>query len=122
MTLEVFQVIGNKLGELQEGDINFKTTMTIARIIVNLDLKEGRLLNTILNFSGQNYSQKFDFKDSPFCCWGCHLHGHPIQDCPLGVTHNNISISQWEGKHNSSCFQDKNHKVPNQEESKESLA
>eukprot|EP01018_Ginkgo_biloba_P022058 Gb_03022 [translate_table: standard] len=80
-----FKEIGNALGSFVEEDMLFQHTgsMTIARIFVSLDLREGLAKNMVLQKGTHSFVQTLDYVGVPFRCNRCHIYGHLVAECSL---------------------------------------
>jgi hypothetical protein len=64
----------------------------VARILVNLNIREGLGKEFDLSWGGYTYNQKLDYKNIPFRCRRCHQYGHLIKSCKLPVRTRGYSI------------------------------
>jgi hypothetical protein len=80
-----FSAIGNKLGEFIEADLSFEDTglMSVARILVKLDLVLGLLKDLTIETASGSFIQPLDYEGIPFRCHRCHIYGHGVADCKL---------------------------------------
>jgi hypothetical protein len=80
-----FAAIGNMLGSFIEADMSFKESchMSVARILVQLDLRPGLLQELINESSSGSFVQTLDYEGIPFRCHRCHVYGHGVADCTL---------------------------------------
>jgi len=84
-TLDYFKSIGNFLGEFLEADLSFEETKQrkVARIIVNLNVKEGLGEEIDLRWGSFIHSIILDYENVPFRCCCCHQCGHLVMNCHL---------------------------------------
>jgi hypothetical protein len=80
-----FAAIGNLLGSFLEADMSFEETglMTVARILVKIDLKKGLLQEITIDSAAGTFVQTLDYEGIPFRCHRCHIYGHGMASCPL---------------------------------------
>jgi hypothetical protein len=73
------------LGSFLEADMSFEETglMTVARILVKLDLKKGLPQEITINSAAGTFVQMLDYEGIPFRCHRCHVYGHGVASCPL---------------------------------------
>jgi len=57
--------------------------MTVARILVKLDLKKGLPQEFTINSATGTIVQMLDYEGIPFRCHRCHVYGHGVESCPL---------------------------------------
>jgi len=78
-----FQEIGNFLGEYMTADMGFLDTgeMSMARILVSLNIKEGLREYINLTDLGWTSVKILDYEGVPFQCRRCHEYGHIVMDC-----------------------------------------
>jgi hypothetical protein len=83
--LEYFKAIGNFLGDFLEADLSFKKTKQrkIARILVNINVREGLEEEIDLTWEGYTHTQLLDYENIPFRCWRCHKYGHLVDSFHL---------------------------------------
>jgi hypothetical protein len=91
-------VIGNSLGTFVDFDVNYKSTesMTMRKILVELDLKEWLLESIHIEVEKWKYTWILDYIQVSFQCARCHLYGHVMEDCSINFPNLN------EGKLNMS--------------------
>jgi hypothetical protein len=79
-----FAAIGSVLGRFLEADMSFKETrlMTVACILVKLDLKKGLPQEITINSAAGTIVQMLDYEGIPFRCHRCHIYGHGVASCP----------------------------------------
>ena len=77
--------IGNRLGEFLEANYSFQETrlMTVARILVQLDLRPGLLKEIKIKTTSGIFLQPLDYEGIPFKCHICHAYGHGVAKCTL---------------------------------------
>jgi len=80
-----FKSIGNKIGEFVEADNSYLDTRQrkMARILVNINVREGLGEEVDLVFGPFHHTQKLDYENIPFRCRRCHEYGHLVEDCKL---------------------------------------
>jgi len=80
-----FRKIGNMLGEFLEADESFKDSnqKRMARILVNINVREGLGDAVELVLGHYRHIQKLDYENIPFRCRRCHEYGHLVGDCKL---------------------------------------
>jgi hypothetical protein len=80
-----FAAIGNKLGSFIEADMSFEESghMSVARILVRLDLQPSLLDELVIESSSGSFIQTLDYEGIPFICHRCHVYGHRVADCTL---------------------------------------
>jgi len=80
-----FKRIGNKIGEFLEADNSFVDTRQrkMARILVNINVREGLGEEVDIVFGPFQHTQKLDYENIPFRCRICHDYGHLVEDCKL---------------------------------------
>jgi len=81
----VFKRIGDALGTNLEHGQSFEKSgiLTMARILVHLDTKEGLEENLTLHWRHFSQRQNLDYEGVPFRCRRCHKVGHLYKDCSL---------------------------------------
>jgi len=57
----------------------------VARILVNINIREGLSETINLVWRPEVISQILDYENIPFYCRHCHAYGHPISECSLPV-------------------------------------
>jgi hypothetical protein len=69
-SLDYFKAIGNFLGDFLEADLSFEKTKQrkIARILVNLNVREGLGEEIDLTWEGYTHTQLLDYENIPFRC------------------------------------------------------
>jgi len=79
--------IRNILGNFLEVDLSFLKTHVkqVARILVNINIREGLLETINLVWGPEVISQILDYENIPFRCRRYHAYGHPISECSLLV-------------------------------------
>jgi hypothetical protein len=84
-SFEYFKKIGNFLGDFLDADMSFEVTKQrkVARILVNLNVREGLGEEMDLTWGDYTYSQKLDYENIPFRCRRCHQYGHLVKNCKL---------------------------------------
>lgn len=98
---ESLRDIGNVLGLFIDADMSFTHTksMTVARILVSLNIRTG-LREDLNSIWGQaRCKQKLDYEGVPFCCHRCHIYGHLAKNCKqsFGATVDRPESRRWEG-------------------------
>jgi hypothetical protein len=82
-TERCFKALRNFLGDYISADMSFlfSGNMTIARILVSLNIKEG--LREFINLTnlGRTRVQILDYEGVPFHCRHCHEYGHVVKYC-----------------------------------------
>jgi len=80
-----FKSIGNKIGEFLEADNSYLDTRQrkMARILVNINVREGLGEEVDIVFGPFQHTQKLDYENIPFRCRRCHDYGHLVEDCKL---------------------------------------
>jgi hypothetical protein len=80
-----FSAIGNRLRDFLEADYSFEETglMTVARILVRLDLRPGLLKEIKIKATSGIFLQPLDYEGIPFRCHRCHVYGHGVAECTL---------------------------------------
>jgi len=80
-----FRRIGNRLGEFLEADESFMDSnqKRMARILVNINVREGLGDAVELILGHYRHIQKLDYENIPFRCRRCHEYGHLVEDCKL---------------------------------------
>ena len=78
-----FKRIGDILGN--EAELSFVETkvMKVARILVNINLREGLAESINLDWGPVIIPQILDYENVPFRCSRCHVYGHPASACSL---------------------------------------
>jgi hypothetical protein len=73
------------LGSFIEYDMSFEESgiMSVARILVQLDLQLGLLHELVIELSSRYFVQTLDYEGIPFRCHRCHVYGHRVSDCTL---------------------------------------
>ena len=81
------------LGSFLEADLSFLETREkkIARILVNINLREGLAESINLDWGPVIIPQILDYENVPFQCRRCHVYGHPALACTLSVRPQNDS-------------------------------
>ena len=71
-----FRRIGDILGQFLEADLSFLETKVkrVARILVNLNIREGLAESIILEWGPDPITQILDYENIPFRCRRCHVH------------------------------------------------
>jgi hypothetical protein len=84
-SLDYFKAIGNFLGDFLEADLSFEETKQrkIARILVNLNVREGLGEEIDLSWGNYTHTQLLDYENVPFRCRRCHQYGHLVATCHL---------------------------------------
>jgi len=84
-TLDYFKAIGNFLGEFLETDLSFEETKQrkVARILVNLNVREGLGEEIDLSWGSFTHSQILDYENVPFRCRRCHMYGKLVMNFHL---------------------------------------
>jgi hypothetical protein len=84
-SFDYFKKIGNFLGDFLDADMTFEETKQrkVARILVNLNVREGLGEEMDLSWGGYTYAQKLDYENIPFRCRRCHQYGHLVKNCKL---------------------------------------
>lgn len=82
----VFKSIGDTLGKFLDFDRSFEQSddMSVARILVRLNPREGLAEAMTLRYRELEFVQKLDYENLPFRCHRCHAYGHLAKECPLG--------------------------------------
>ena len=80
-----FRRIGDILGTFLEADLSFVETKEkkVARILVNINLREGLAESINLDWGLVIIPQILDYENVPFRCRRCHVYGHPVSECTL---------------------------------------
>jgi hypothetical protein len=83
--LEHFKAIENFLGDFLDADLTFEETKQrkVARILVNLNVREGLGEEVDLRWGRYTHTQRLDYENVPFRCRRCHQYGHLIMNCKL---------------------------------------
>jgi len=78
-----FRKIGDILGTFLEADMSFLETLEqrVARILVNINLREGLAERINLDWGPVIIPQLLDYENVPFRCRRCHEYGHPASEC-----------------------------------------
>ena len=86
-----FRRIGDILGTFLEADLSFLETKVkkVARILVNLNIREGLAESIILEWGSDPITQILDYENIPFRCRRCHAYGHPAASCKFQVRRHN---------------------------------
>ena len=86
-----FRRIGDILGTFLEADLSFLETKEkkVARILVNLNIREGLAEAIILEWGPDPITQILDYENVPFRCRRCHVYGYPAASCKLKVRSHN---------------------------------
>lgn len=81
--LVIFRIIGDALGTYVDANMYFKVTgdMTVARILVLLDLQEGIMSDIFLNTMVGDVIQDLDYEGVPFRCHRCHSTNNLVAQC-----------------------------------------
>ena len=68
-----------------DADMTYEETeqRKVARILVNLNVREGLGEEMDLTWGDYTYAQKLDYENIPFRCRRCHQYGHLIKNCKL---------------------------------------
>jgi hypothetical protein len=84
-SLDYFKAIRNFLGDFLEADLSFEETKQrkIARILVNLNVREGLGEEIDLSWGSFTHTQLLDYENVPFRCRRCHQYGHLVANCHL---------------------------------------
>ena len=84
-SFEYFKKKGNFLGDFFDADTTFEESKQrkVARILVNLNIREGLGEEIDLSWGEYNYIKKLDYENIPFRCRSCHQYGHLIKRCKL---------------------------------------
>jgi hypothetical protein len=84
-SFDYFKKIGNFLGDFLDEDMSFEETKQrkVARILVNLNVREGLGEEMDLSWGGYTYAKKLDYENIPFRCRRCHQYGHLVKNCKL---------------------------------------
>ena len=82
-----FRRIGDMLGTFLEVDLSFLETREkkVARILVNINLREGLAESINLEWGPVIIPQILDYENVPFRCRRCHVYGHPASACTLSA-------------------------------------
>ena len=80
-----FRRIGDILGTFLEADLSFVETKEkkVARILVNINLREGLAESINLDWGPVIIPQILDYENVPFRCRRCHVYGHMVSECNL---------------------------------------
>lgn len=93
-----FQDIGNHLGKFLVANMGFidSAEMSVARIMVLLNIREGLKEFHNLTHLGRTRIQILDYEGVPFYCKRCHEYGHIVKDCKstMKERRNNHSTSE----------------------------
>ena len=57
----------------------------MARILVNLNVREGLVKDLMLSWGPLHIKQLLDYENIPFQCRRFHAYGHPVSNCHLPV-------------------------------------
>jgi len=89
---EAFIKIGNALGTYLDYDRSYKDTnkKIMARILVDLDTREGLEGKMTLRWGSYRNVQPLDYEGVPFRCNKCRQIGHVYKDCPLVTCQNGM--------------------------------
>ena len=81
------------LGSFLEADLSFLESREkkVARILVNINLREGLVESINLDWGPVIIPQILDYENVPFRCRRCHAYGHPISACKLSARPQNGS-------------------------------
>jgi hypothetical protein len=79
----IFKNIGYALGVFLEADASYENSrdMTMARILVSLDVREGLAEEMEISHGGRSHIQSLDYDGVSFRCRRCHAYGHLIDQC-----------------------------------------
>lgn len=82
---KILKDIGNSLGEFLEVDVSFESSreMTMARILVSMDVKEGLAKDMEIERGPLTLIKKLDNEGVPFHYRQCHQYGHMAVHCHL---------------------------------------
>ena len=82
-----FRRIGDILGAFLEADLSYLETneKKVARILVNLNLREGLAEYINMDWGSMIIPQLLDYENVPFRCRRFHAYGHPVSACTLPV-------------------------------------
>jgi hypothetical protein len=116
-TLDGFLLMGNMIGSFLEVDMSCQSRneMTVARILVMVDLRGGLAEEMTLKIGEKDVIQKMDYEGISFRCRKFHKHGHIAIQCSLPfhgqkggsqlprvkkrLTNNNLDGNSSEGEH-----------------------
>lgn len=95
---DVFRCISDDLGIYLDQDKSFIEirNVTIARILVHLDTRDGLVDNMWLQYHGYVRWKILDYKGVPFHCRRCHEVGNLYKDCSLLTTDNKETSTRHE--------------------------
>jgi hypothetical protein len=81
-SFEYLKKIGNFLGDFLDADMSFEVTKQrkVARVLVNLNVREGLGEERDLTWGDYMYSQKLNYKNISFRCRRCHQYGHLVKN------------------------------------------
>ena len=84
-TRDVLRCNGEDLGIYLDHDRSYIETgnISMARILVHLDTREGLVKSYVLKYRNISKSQILDYVGVPFKCRRCHEVGHLYKHCPL---------------------------------------
>ena len=73
------------MGNFIEANMSFEESchMSVARILVQLDLRSGLLQDLVFESSSGSFVQTLDYEGIPFRCQKCHVYGHRVVDFTL---------------------------------------
>ena len=74
----ILEAIGNKLGKFiaLEDDRESKIDRRCARILVEMDLRDGLFEELVIKMHGSIWRQRLDYWKIPFRCFSCREVGH----------------------------------------------
>jgi len=84
-----FRKIGDILGTFLEADMSYLETLEqrVARILVNINLREGLAERINLDWGPVIVPQLLDYENVSFRCRRCHAYGHPASECSKPPRH-----------------------------------
>jgi hypothetical protein len=82
---EGLKAIGDRLDNTLAIDESYKTNSrrTMARVLVNLKIKDGLFYSIDLVCGTCKLSQTLDYTNNPFRCIWCHKVGHLLEECTI---------------------------------------
>ena len=61
---------------------------------MNINIREGLGEDIQLSWRGVNFTWRMDYENVLFRCIRCHVYGHPVADCSLGIHTINVDHIQ----------------------------
>ena len=83
--MDIFSRIGSLLGSFISVDMSFIALrhMSVARILVDIDVRDGLLVEMDIEVDGVHFNQNIDYSSLPFHCNKCHSFENLAKDCPM---------------------------------------